>query len=402
MLVLIAAGCTTVGAVDVTWAPQATASTHLHDNVRGAATGEEAALGFDVGAGVDFEAKSESITSSLIPRFNVRRFPIGENLDADEYFVKFNNEWKRETVTTDLKFDYARDSTLINEATDTGVIGDVKNRDSVTLNPSISWAINDKYSAQTSFLFNSVAYLDATNSGLIDYQYLQGSTGVTYTIDPTTQIFGNFFVSDFRTPDISGKTRTYGGQAGLAKVLTETFDITAALGYVSSDIQFLDQQLALVFDPLPRIVLVTVPNEVTSTGLIANVSLRKKFENINAKFDYTRQVSPSGRGAQSSSDRLELRADQRITQRLTLNFDGSYEMRATEGNRTITALDRDITTLTWSARYRLNEQWGLSFTYRFSHRTSNQTLQTSAVANSNAVFLALDLNGLARPLFDGF
>lgn len=392
----------TAQAMDFTWAPQAKTMMRLDDNIRGASANEESAWGFDVGAGLNLQGQSDTVTSKLAPRFNLRRFIVGNNLDADEYFVDFNNQWTHETLQTGVDFSYARDSTLTTEATDTGRVEDVKNRNSINLRPNASWAISDRYTAQVSFLFNDVSYVDAANTGLVDYQYLQGNTGLTYVLDQTTQVFGNFFVSDFKTPSIGGKTRTYGGQAGVTKILTPTFDISAALGYISSDIGFTERQLALVFDPLPRIVVVSSAQEVNATGAIANVSLHKKFESTVARFDYTRQVSPTGRGAQGSSDTLDLQIDRKVNDRFGLHFEGSQDMRTTQGGQISSVLDRDLITLAGGVRYRLTERWTLSARYAFNHRSFNQTQGNAISADSNSIFLTVDFNGLNQPLFNGF
>lgn len=409
LLILTNLTCTMppANAVDFTWTPRAQTQMRLSDNIRSSATDPESAWGFDTGAGVGLRAETETLTTDLIPRFNLVRFVVGDNLDADEYSVTFNNDWTQEIYSAALDFSYARDSTLTTEETELGRINDVVDRDSIELRPSVSWAINDRWAAQGSFLFNDVSYIDAENTGFSDYQYMQASTGLTHTWDSTTLIFGTVFVSDFEVPDSSSTTRSYGGQAGITKQLSPTFEATGAVGYISSNIEFVEQQLAVVFDPLPRFIVLNIPNEVTASGPIATVSLRKSFETISTQFDYTRQVSPSGRGAQSTSDRIEFHADKRMTERFTLAFNGYLEMRATEGDQQTAglgqsvALDRDLTELRGTARYQLTRDWVLSASYAFRHRKSTRTDQ-GVTADSNGVYLAIIFNGLAQPLLGSY
>ena len=389
-------------AAEYTWAPQARSETRVDDNIRVRAENGHGAWGFDTGAGVALSAKWPTFTSLLTPRFNVRRFAIGDNLDSESYFVDFNNAWSRETLTSKLDFSYSRDSTLVQEATDIGALEQVKDRDSIRVNPSLDWTITERWSAQASFLFNDVAYLDAENTGLTDYRYVQGSTGGTYAFDATTQFFGTFFVSDFETPDTGGHTRSYGVQTGASKVIDPTLSISAAGGYIRSDIEFTSQQLTLVFDPAPRLVVVGTPGSASSGGPIASVTIRKDFEGLRTEFDYVRQVSPSGRGAQSSSDEMSLRATKDLSRRLSLVFLGSYEMRATEADQTFTALDRDLTQLRGDIRYRLSEEWTVNASYRFRHRESARGETDTRTADSNAVFLSVNFNGNPHTLTQGF
>ncbi len=389
-------------AFEYTWAPQARAMMRLDDNVRGRANNQHGALGFDVGAGVALAARSETITSILTPRFNVRRFAIGDNLDAEEWFVDFENEWLQETFAPRLDFSYSRESTLARDLTDAGLVDDIKDRDTISVHPSVDWLISDRWIANAGFFYSDVTYLDAGQSGLVDYDYMQGTTGVTYIWDDTLQLFSNFFVSEFETPDTRGKTRTYGVQAGATKQWDATLSISAALGYTHSDIEFTSLQQALVFDPFPRLVSVLRDEQVSDSGAIANVSVKKDFEKLKTEFNYIRQVSPTGRGAQSTSDDIEGRLRRRLNERLELRLIGLHQIRATEGERITTVLDRDITRLQGVLSYRLHPEWRVDFSYRFVHREYTRgQIRKSISADSNTILVTLRYNGAERGFDQG-
>ncbi len=397
-------------ATEVTWQPSARSMMRIEDNIRGASLEKESAWGFDTGGAVNLRARTETLTSEIVPRFNLRRFIIGDNLDADEYSITSTNDWVRERSALGLDFSYSRDSTLTSEATDAGRVDDVKNRDSIIVTPSVSYALTDVVSAQSSFTYNDVSYVDVGNSGLIDYTYLQGTAGLNYQWGEQLLFFANTSVSNFKAPETESTTRTYGGQTGATLTWDENLTLTAAIGWNSSDIKFVEQQVIVVADPFPRLALVSVKDEASSSGPIANVSIRKIFETTVMKFDYVRQVSPSGRGSQSNSDRVTLNVVTRLNDRLSLIFDGQYDSRTAEGATSGGAvlgggaardLNRDYAEVRGAIRYQIFEEWYLSAAYRFGHRTSTN-LTNVDVADSNSVFLTVDYNGLRQDYWGGY
>ncbi len=409
LAIAVAAACTaasqTSSAFDFTWTPTARTAMRLEDNVRGAAKNGEDAVGFDMGGGVSLKAQNDTLTSEIFPRFNLRRFPIGDNLNADEYSVAFNNDWLQPYYATGLDFSYVRDSTLTTEATDTGLRNDVTNRDSISVQPNASYFLTDRLALQSSFLFNDVAYINAATTGFFNYRYLQGSAGLSYKWRDNISTFANFFVSDFDVTDQNSKTRTYGGQSGLTWTWDETLEVSGAMGWVASSIKFTEQQLALAFNPV-RLVVIDVPAQASTAGPIASVTIRKIFDRTTAKFDYSRQVSPSGRGSQSTADRIALAVERRLSDNLSLLFDGLHEMRSAQSQDVNLGaraqdLNRDYSELRGAVRYRLTALWTLGASYRFGHNQSTN-LNSSFTSDRNSVFLTIDYNGLPNTFWNGF
>jgi hypothetical protein len=407
--IAVVAACTAAPqpstAFDFTWTPVVRTAMRIDDNIRGASANGEDALGFDMGGGVSLKAQNDSITSEIFPRFNMRRFAVGEDLDADEYSVAFNNDWLQPYYTTGLDFSYVRDSTLTTELTDAGRQNDVTNRDSISVQPSASYFLTDKLALQSSIMFNDVAFIEAATSGFFDFRFLQGSAGISYKWREDLTTFANFFVSDFDVKDQNSTTRTYGGQTGATWIWDETFEVSGALGWVASNIQFTEQQLALAFNPT-RIVIVDVPAQATAAGPIASVTLRKIFDRTIAKFDYSRQVSPSGRGSQSTGDRISLALERKLSDNLSLLFDGLHEKRSAQSQEINPGLgaqdlNRDYTELRGAVRYRLTKLWTLGASYRHG-RSQSTNLNSSSIADINTVFLTVDYNGLPNTFWNGF
>jgi hypothetical protein len=388
------------------WKPDARSTMRLEDNVRGTSANPEAAWGFDTGGGVSISRSTGVLRSELKPKFNLRRFIVGSNLDADEYSVALNNEWAGDKFRANVDTSYARDSTLTTEGPDVRRINDVKNRDSLTVAPSITYALSERTSLQSTFLFNDVTYIDAIDSGLVDYQYILGSTGVTYSLWDGLDLFASFVVSNFDVPDLNSTTRSYTEKIGGTWRASESLSMSAALGWILNDIKFEELEAVLVAQPVPRFEVVSVAKRTSSNGPIASVSIEKAFAQSVMRFDYTRQVSPSGRGAQSESDSMAFKHVHNLSQRLSLSLDGLYEIRAAQGGDSVPNainagdLNRDYFEVKAGLRYQLTEEWATSASYRFGHR-KNTGLQ-SDIAETNSFYLTVDYNGRRHDIEGGF
>lgn len=402
IVAMFCSGVPGASAYDVTAAPTAKVEMRLDDNIRGRSDEPESAWGFDTSAGVEVAAASETYRSMIYPRVNVRRFVTGKNLDTEEYFVDFENELIRESVVSRLDFSFRHDSTLATEATDIGLLDQVRDRELILINPSMDWRILEHWVLQTNFSYSDVKYIDAENTGLIDYRYLSGSVGFYHEVSDTAQAFGTFFVSDFSTPDLGGSTRNYGVQSGLTKKMSKNLDVTASVGRIWSEIEFRERQLRLVFDPFPRFVPVFSTGQEASSGTIAALSLEQRFRDVVLDFDYSRQVSPTGRGAQGTTDEILMRVARQLSPRLTVVAIGKHEIRTTEGDLNNFALDRDLTSATGELHYKLTETLTFVGRYRFRFRKSTQDENNPITSAENAIFLAVKYSGNPRNLLNGF
>ncbi len=376
----------------------------MDDNIRGSSVHGEGAVGFDMGGGVALKARDDSFTSELAPRFNLRRFQIGENLDADEYSVAFNNSLIGSAHSLGLDFSYGRDSTLTTESTDSGLRNDVTDRDSITLQPKFAWVLSQNTVISSSFLFNDVSYLDAEATGYVDYKYYQVSLGVTHEWNEEVGFFANSYLSEFKVPEDESKTTGYSVTGGVNWKPLIDWAFTGAIGWNYSDIEFVRRTFGVVIDPLPRIALISTPASAFSQGPIANVAITKKFDLAEARLDYSRQVSPSGRGAQSTADRIALTLDRQLTENLQASFVGYTEMRTVQEeesiglfNSRIRDLNRDYSELRGIVRYKWSETISLVGTYRFSHR-KNTNQNSSDTADVNTLYFSIEYSGLPRDI----
>ncbi|MGE0566262.1 MAG: hypothetical protein AB7O50_17315, partial [Pseudolabrys sp.] len=159
-----------VYALDMSVQPQLRLGLRATDNVRWASNDKESALGFDNGGGAILKAETADWRSIVTPSFNFRRFVIGDDLNADEYGVRTQHEWAAtERLKTSLNVDYVRDSTLTTELTDAGRQNDVANRETIAVQPSVVYLLDERTSLNGGFLYQDVTFSTASGGRLVDY-----------------------------------------------------------------------------------------------------------------------------------------------------------------------------------------------------------------------------------------
>jgi len=391
----------TATALDLSWRPQLRVGTRATDNVRWRSSNQEATWGFDNGGGLEIKAESADWKSKLNPSFNIRRFAIGENLDADEYGVKSQHQWlASERLSFGINLDYTRDSTLSTELTDAGAENQVANRSTVAAQPSVTYLLSEKTQLTGGYLYSDVSFDTDANGRLVDYTYQQFSASMSHAWRNNLRFFLNGFASQFETSVPEGRTRTYGVSGGAEYIYRPDMGATLSAGYTKSDIEFESVFLAIDPGPPPQLVLVSRSDEESTNGPIAGASFFKDFEQTRTRFDYNRRVSPSIRGSQQIEDDILLTADHELTRQWRLGLRGGYNMRSSEfqsinaatNQASTTQLNRDQASLSGWISYAFTKQSLVRAEYRFARNSFDESLRRDAVYH-NALFMTFVYNG---------
>lgn len=402
VIVLLLCALDNVGAAELSWAPGFRQLVRGTDNLLSAARDQEAALGFDTSMTVDLVAQATTWRSAVTPRVNVRRFAIGENADAEEYSVRSLHEWTiNDRLNVGVSADYARDSTLTTELTDSGRNNTVVNRDTLSVQPNLNYALDERTALGLVFFYTDVSFEQRAGTSFSSYDYKQVVATLTHALYDHVTIFANTVVSEFRTPGNDGKALTYGGRGGANYRFSDSFSADFAVGYSQSSINFETQEFdrfSLAVDPLTGglvvvPVFVAVDNSVSVGGPVAHAGLLKRFEYCDLEFQYDRAVSPSSFGAQTLTDDISGSIKYRVSNRIRLGLDGSYSMRNIESELVNTGrrnLNRRQVMLMFTASYRIDQEWAVSASYRVFR---NAFAEASQVVYNNTLFLTLSFNG---------
>ena len=381
-----------VGAVEFTGTPKLSSSARATDNVLLASDSPQTALSFDNGGLVNLVGQSESYRTTITPSFNLKRFAVGDILDADEYGIRSDHEWQAtDALTATLKADYYQDSTLSTELIDVGRQNDVAIRDTLSLRPGMVYRLDADNTINLGY-----AYTDITTdpiAGQVGYTFAQASFGYGYAISETIQTFLSGFVNWYEVAALQSSTKTYGLQSGVTWQWDETTTIDASFGYLLSDIDFINRFITVIADPFPRPVLVEAPQRASTSGPIAAFSIQKTFEYLKINFNFSRQLSPTMRGQQSLEDSMNLSADYQFSGKLSVGVNGQYNLRSAQSEEVGFAdadLNTDQISVSGYVGYRYGEHLSLRAEYRYAHQDLMTTLATS---DSNAIVISLNYAG---------
>ena len=87
--------CAGAPALELSVSPELNLGARATDNVLFSSDALQDALGFDTGGRLNLLAESPTLRINLVPDFNFRRFAVGDNLDADEYGIRSQHQWRR-------------------------------------------------------------------------------------------------------------------------------------------------------------------------------------------------------------------------------------------------------------------------------------------------------------------
>ena len=381
-----------VGAVEFTGTPQLSSSARATDNVLFASDSPQTALSFDNGGLVNLVGQSEIYRTTITPSFNLKRFAVGDILDADEYGIRSDHEWQAtDALTATLKADYYQDSTLSTELIDVGRQNDVAIRDTLSLRPGVVYRFDADNTINVGYAYTDIA-TDPT-AGQVGYTFAQASFGYGYAISETIQTSLSGFVSWYDVASLQSSTKTYGLQSGVTWRWDETTTIDASFGYLLSDIDFINRFITVIADPFPRPVLVEAPQSASTSGPIAAFSIQKTFEYLRINFNFSRQLSPTMRGQQSLEDSMNLSADYQFSRKLSVGVNGQYNLRSAQSEEVGFAdadLNTDQISVSGYVGYRYGEHLSLRAEYRYAHQDLMTTLATS---DSNAIVISLNYAG---------
>jgi hypothetical protein len=382
--------CAGAPALELSVSPELNLGSRATDNVLFSPNDLQEALGFDTGGRLNLLAESPTLRVNLTPDFNFRRSAAGGVQDADEYGLRSQHQWKAtERLTAALQADYYQDSTLSTELTDVGRQNNISDRATVSLQPSLVLALDALTQLNASYAYTDITTDATANAGLVDYSYQMASLGANRILSSSWQVFVTGFISWFDVPSQNSFTATYGVQTGATWTIDEATRVNAAIGYLTSNIDFVDLVPVLVFDPAPRIVLLTFDRQASTAGPIASVGIEREFERLRVSGNYVRQVSPTLRGAQSLEDNMAVRLNYDWSSVLALFADGQYIMRSAQADVNQAAsddLNRNQLSVSGGVSWRATQLATVRAEYRYATSESN-LLQS--VANEHSLFVSL-------------
>lgn len=305
------------------------------------------------------------------------------NSDDSVFTVKSRLLTPRNTWTADLS--HAQESIVTSDIVDpdTGLARGQRERQTQVAAPGWSWSFSPRMQLAANYQFIGVRYEDGTSVNLFDYRQDTYTLQLSRQQTARTLLSLTAFIADFGLDNNRFDSRTTGIQIGFTHQLSETLEVSLALGGRRTELNQSVTVCSLVFF---GICLATTGEERHSsdTGYLVNAGLTKRFELTRLQFELADNVVPSGSGSQVESYTATLRIERPIG---SLRFGvrlHALGLRSRTIGGDAPGNDRDLYRVEPGWFWRPTTSWTLDMTYRYTR----QKFDNSEVsATGNAIFL---------------
>jgi len=354
--------------------------------------------GSNIGLNANFSAAEEIWNVTGNTRFQ-NYYYSDSNLDTENIFLTLiGNYSQNERTRWGLRGNYTRDSTRTSFTEVNDLVFQQVGRDGKSLNPSWTYALDEKTSLNLDYQFQTTEYDKTENSSFPDSQVHTGTAGLQHRYDDRLQLNGTFSFTRYTLPgsatstpfgpfltleNVSEETRIdYANLlAGFSYAVDETFDVGLSGGGQYSMTEAGSRSLLRDTSGNELVLDEQHLTSETPTWLL-NANATKRFERSQIGFDFSKSSSPNIYGDLIDDTRYSLVVKHGFTPLLNGSARLVYSERGT-GQVDSDALLHSYsapTGLDWS----LTESWTVSASYRYTQ----QAIDTADERPENhAVFL---------------
>lgn len=356
------------------------------DNVRLVTENKEQAFGSTTTLDLNVEARTPVSTLNATVGLGQTVFFGAEDLDSFDQHLAAGGEHRTQRVTLSANAGFDRETTRTSEIIDTGRTDVDEDRTSLTLGASVAYRASMLDSITLSSNFSDVSFdggsgelTDFRTGGLTDYRTYGGSVSwsrpLTARIDMNASLTASRFETQSGRQEDQEESNWYSVDIGLTRALLENLEWRGSIGvtHVSTDFQ------ELVGGSL-------VSRQRTSTGFSTDSGVSYTLERTTIRANVASGFSPSARGEVVERGSVGARVDHRLTPRITLFVDGSFQTDISQRDTSTTSDttgDRTFWSVEPGVRWAFLPNWTASASYRYR---SDDVDDTGDRAVSNAVF----------------
>lgn len=365
--------------------------TEYNDNIALTTAAHPSVWGVILSPDVKFSGTTEALNVTGGLRLNFNTYFGESGLDTTDHFLILRSSYKTERDTLVLNVDSIRDSTLLTELAETGVVLTRDQRNRLLVNPSWSRNLTEATAISANYSYTDVRYANTAGTGLIDYRDQGASVGLQSKLSERDVASVTAYFDRYETSPALTTANTYGIQAGYDRDFSERLHGTLVVGVRNTRGTTTSQTLVCDGPIILGICFgnVTPTTSVTSgssTGytLLANVENKWETALVNARL--SRDLNPSGVGTLVQTDRLGVGWTQQWSPALSSSISAAaYHTRYLGGF--VTASDNRYYRIEPRMSWKITEWWTLSAGYSYSY-VSYQSSPATASANVAYVVLS--------------
>jgi hypothetical protein len=338
---------------------------------------------------VKFSRRTETLETTGGLKLNVNRYSGDEALDTEDVFLAFLSSYRAERNILGLNIDATRDSTLLSELSETGVVQARRQRNRLVINPSWSRSLTEKTLVKVDYSDSVVNYEDTSGTGLIDYRDQTVTATLQHSLSKRTVLNLAAYYDRFETDPENTEAKVYGIQAGVNHQFSETLGGELTLGVYQTESTIASQALVCTGPVLfgicfGQVTRVTLGREESSSGYTVSAGLEKRSETSVVSGRLSRDIKPTGVGSLVETDTLSVTWAKDLSPTHKASVVASTYRSRYIGD-TVTSSDSRYYTIGPTLSWRMTERWTLDAGYSYSR----VEYETSEDATANTAYLML-------------
>jgi hypothetical protein len=327
----------------------------------------EPLYGWWVSPGVKFAGATERLEFAAKAAGEFVRYRDGQETGFTNLYFPLSARYRTERDVFGLDLGFTRDSTLMGELQQTGVVLDFTQRSLWNFHPAWSRSLSERLSLQADYQASDASYDNGLQLGLFDYRMRTFNVEASYELTRRDRLRVSGVRADFDAPDAGRNSKVGGVQLSISHDFSETLSSALSAGprWVSIDLAG-----------------ASVP-ERQMLGVYSGV-LKKTYERLRLQLEAKREIQPSGLGFLLRTDRIAAVIENQFTETLAASVSGSQYTAQGVGT---TSFERTrYLTVGPRLSWRLAERWMLEASYAYARREV-ETL--SQEARSDSVYLTI-------------
>lgn len=364
--------------------------TEYDDNIEFTAGPHRSVWGVLLAPEIKFSGETETLKVTGGLRASINRYFGESGLDSADHAVSVSASYKAERDIFGADIESVRDSTLVSELLETGVVQARRERNRVMAAPSWRHYVTENTALTASYGYADVRYADTQDTSLIDYRDQQAAIGVLTNLSERDTLAVSGYYDWYETDPKTFEAKTYGIQAKYDRAFSETLRGTLAVGARNTRSTQSSQALVcsgpilfgLCFGSLSQI---TVVSSDRSDGYTFLAGIDRKFETALVSGQLSREIYPTGVGALVQTDRLGASWQQELSPTLSFFVDAAvYESRYV--GKFVTGSNSRYYRIEPRLTWRFTDHWTLLGGYSYGHVDYQQG---GPSATSNVVYLVV-------------
>lgn len=348
--------------VSAEWSFQPSVSliAEYNDNKRLTTLPHDSVLGTKLDIKGKLGVETERAKINIIPRVRFSKYSGEENLDSNDYFLDLRSLLTTEKMYWYLNGKYVRDTSLVSELEDTGLVQTRKKREKVLLNPSFIYEFSERTNLNAAISFQQVEYTDAGLIGLVNYNFKTIDIAVLTETGDKGELNIALNVSRLKAADVYNQSDHVGLSIMHKRSLTDSMKGEVLFGVRESDFY--------------------LGKDGDKKGILFKLGINKEYEQAQLRAELSRTINPIGYGSMVQKDRFFIKVTRSMTDKLqalaklSLLKQKGLEKSAINEDRRYNQFDVRL-------HWQVTDGWSMRGGYRYRYNESDRLLNA---ADSNA------------------